>query len=76
MVVYIQLNLVAKISSSVDVVETAIFDNEPSLIVTLKIANQSSGMKLAQDDASPYQVWLQKVRQLRGYPPDEHSLEF
>ena len=31
---------------------------------------------LANDDASPYQVWLQKVQQLRRYHPDEHSLEF
>ena len=29
---------------------------------------------LANDDASPYQVWLQKVQQLRRYCPDEHSL--
>ena len=27
---------------------------------------------LAHDDASPYQVWFQKVRQLRRYHPDEH----
>ena len=31
---------------------------------------------LAHDVASPYQVWLQKVQQLRRYHPDEHSLEF
>ena len=31
---------------------------------------------LAYDDASPYQVWLQKVQQLMRYCPDEHSLEF
>ena len=31
---------------------------------------------LAHDDASPHQVWLQKVQQLRRYRPDEHSLEF
>ena len=31
---------------------------------------------LAHDDASPYQVRLQKVQQLRRYRPDEHSLEF
>ena len=31
---------------------------------------------LAHDDASLYQVWLQKVQQLKRYRPDEHSLEF
>ena len=31
---------------------------------------------LANDDASPYQVWLQNVQQLRRYRPEEHSLEF
>ena len=31
---------------------------------------------LAHDYASPYQVWVQKVQQLRRYRPGEHSLEF
>ena len=31
---------------------------------------------LAQDDASPYQVWSQKVQQLRRYWPDKQSLTF
>ena len=31
---------------------------------------------LANDDASPYQVWLQNVQQLRRYRPEEHSLKF
>ena len=31
---------------------------------------------LAHDVASPYQVYLQKIQQLRRYYPDEHSLEF
>ena len=31
---------------------------------------------LAHNVASLYQVWLQKVQQLRRYRPDEHSLEF
>ena len=31
---------------------------------------------LAHDVASPRQVWLQKVQQLRRYCQDEHSLEF
>ena len=67
-----------KISSSIDMVETVIFslmslhcdldleDNKPIFL-------QST---LAHDDASPYQVWLQKVQQLRRYCPDTHSLEF
>ena len=36
----------------------------------------SLGDTLAFVDASPYQVWLQKVQQLRRYRQDEHSLEF
>ena len=31
---------------------------------------------LAQDVASPHQVWSQKVQQLSRYHSDEHSLEF
>ena len=31
---------------------------------------------LAHDDALPYQVWLQKVQQLRRYRLNEHSPEF
>ena len=31
---------------------------------------------LAHDVASPYQVCLQKVQQLRRYHPDEHSLDY
>ena len=31
---------------------------------------------LAHNDASPYKVRLQKVKQLRRYQPDEHSREF
>ena len=30
---------------------------------------------LTHNDASPYQVWLQKVQQLRRYCPEEHLLE-
>ena len=28
------------------------------------------------DSASPYQVWLQKVKRLKIYRSDKHSLEF
>ena len=31
---------------------------------------------LAHDVASPYQVWLQKIQQLRRYCQDEHPPEF
>ena len=31
---------------------------------------------LAHDDASAYNVWLQKVQHLRRYHPEEQSLEF
>ena len=31
---------------------------------------------MAHDDASSYQVWLQKVQQLGRYRQDEHSSEF
>ena len=31
---------------------------------------------LAHGDASPYQVWLQKVQQVKRYCQDEHSVEF
>ena len=63
-----------RISSSVDMVETVILDymsphcdpglehSEPIFLCDI----------LAHDDASPYQVWFQKVRQLRRYHPDEH----
>ena len=44
------------------------------MTLNLKTANQFC-MTLAHDDASLYQVWLQKVQQLRRYRPDEHSLE-
>ena len=65
-----------KISSSVDMVERVIFDYlSPHCDPNLKTANQSSCMTPARDDASPYQVWLQIVQQLRRYQPDK-SLEF
>ena len=66
-----------KISSSVDVVETLILDYmspnyDPELEDSKPIFLHDT---LAHDDASLYQVWLQKVQQLRRYPPNEHSLE-
>ena len=67
-----------KISISVDVVETTISDYI-SLHCDLELEDKEPIFlhnTLAQVDASPYQVWLQKVQQLRRYGPDEHLLEF
>ena len=62
------------ISSSADMVETVIFDQmsphcDPELEDSKLIFLHDT---LAHDVASPYQVWLQKIQQLRRYPPDEH----
>ena len=67
-----------KISSSVDMVATIILGcmshhYDPELEDNKPIVLNGT---LANDDASPYQVWLQKVQQLRRYYPDVHSLEF
>ena len=67
-----------KISSSVDMVETVILDYmshyyDPELEGSKPILLHDT---LAHDVASPYQIWLQKVQQLRTHHPDEHSLEF
>ena len=59
-------------------VETVTFDHK-SLHCDLDLDDSKPIFlhdNLAHDDASPYQVWLQKVQQLRRYPPNEHSLEF
>ena len=65
-------------NSSADVVETVIFDQmnphyDPKLEDSKPIFLHDT---LAKDVASPIQVWLQKVQQLRRYLPDEHSLEY
>ena len=67
-----------KISSSADMVETAIFDQmsphcDPELEDSKPIFLHGS---LVHDVALPYQVWLQKVQQQRRHHSDEHSLEF
>ena len=67
-----------KISSSADMVETVIFDQmsphcDPELEDSKPIFLHDT---LAHDVASPYQVWLQKVQQLRRNHTDEHSQEF
>ena len=67
-----------KASSSADMVETVIFDQmsphrDPELEDSKPIFLHDT---LAYNVASPYQVWLQKVQQLRRFHPDKHSLEF
>ena len=67
-----------KISSSADMVETVIYDKmslhcDPELEDTKPIFLHDT---LAHDVASPYQVWLQNIQQLRRHRPDEHSLVF
>ena len=66
------------ISSLADMVETVISDKmsprcDPELEDSKPIFLHDN---LAHDAASPYQVWLQEVQQLRRYHSDEHSLEF
>ena len=63
-----------KISSLADKVETVIFDQiSPELEESKPIFLQDT---LVHDVASPDQVWLQKLQQVKRYYPDEHSLEF
>ena len=67
-----------RIGSPADMVETVIFDQmsphcDPELEDNQPICFHDT---LTHDVASPYHVWLQKVKQLRRYRPDEHSLEF
>ena len=67
-----------EITSSANMVETVTFHqisphSDPELQDSKPIFLHDT---LAHDVASPYQVWLQKVQQLRGYRADEHSLEF
>ena len=67
-----------KISSSVDMVETVIFDyTSPHCDLELEYHKPISlHGTVAHGDASPHQVLFQKFRQLKRYRPDEHSLEF
>ena len=67
-----------KISSSADMIETVILDqmsphSDPELEDSKPIFLHDP---LAHGVTSPYQVWLQKVLQLRRYLSDEHSPEF
>ena len=67
-----------KVSSSEDMKEIDIYDKmsphcDPELEDSKPIFLHDT---LAHDVAPPYQVWLQKVQQLRRYRPDEHLLEF
>ena len=67
-----------KLSSSVDMVETVLLDYmSPQYDFELEDSKPIFlHDTLAHNDASPYQVQLQKVQQLRRYAQDEHSLEF
>ena len=65
-----------KISSSADIVQPVIFDHmsphcDPELENSTPIFLHDT---LAHDIASPYQVWLQTIQQLRSCRPDEQSL--
>ena len=67
-----------EISISVDMVDTVMFDYkspecDPEFEDSKPIFLHDT---LAHDIASPYQVWSQKVQQLRRYRPYEHLLEF
>ena len=72
MMMYHQIKFGYKnISSSADMVETVTFDqmtlsphSDPELEDSKLVFLQDT---LAHDVASPYQVWLQKVQQLRRY---------
>ena len=68
-----------KLSNSANMVETVIYFFQMSPLCEPELEEDSKPIlhdTLAHDVASPYQVWLQKVQQLRRYCPDEHSLEF
>ena len=67
-----------KISSSVDMVETVIFDHiSPNCGLDLENSKPIfSHDTLAHDAASPYQVQLQKIQHLRRDHSDEDSLKF
>ena len=67
-----------KITRTADVVETLILDYmSPHYDPELEDSKPDFVHDtLAHDDASPYQIWIQKVQQLRRYSPDEHSLEY
>ena len=66
-----------KISSSAEMVETIMSDEmSPHCDPELEDSKPILHDILAHDVASPYQVWLQKVQQLRRYHLNERSLEF
>ena len=65
-----------KIINTADMVERVISDYmSPHCDLELEDSKPILHDTLAHDDASPYQVWLQRVKHLRRYYPDEHSLE-
>ena len=75
----IHLNLVAKRSAVQCILQKQlnIYHMNPHCDLELEDSKQIFlHDTLIHDDASPYQVWLQKVQHFRRYYPDEHSLEF
>ena len=64
-----------KISSSADTAETVVFD-QMSPYCDPELEDSKPIFLHDKDVASPIQVWLQKVQQLRRYHLDEHSQEF
>ena len=82
MIMYLQIKFgCKKISSLADMVETVI-SHQMSPHCDSELENSKLIFlhdTLAHDVASSYQVWIQKVQQMRRYCPycpDEHSLEF
>ena len=79
MMIYHPINFGCKnISNPADMVETVIFDQmspyyHPELEDSKPIFLPDT---FDHDVASPYQVWSQKVQQLRRHRPDVHSVEF
>ena len=67
-----------KISTSLDMTETVIFDNmSPHCDLELEDSKPIFlHDTLAHDDSPSYRVWFQKVQQLRRYHPDKDSMEF
>ena len=54
--------------------ETVVFDYDPCELDDSKPIFLHD--TLAHDDASQYQIWLQKIQQLKRYGPDKNSMKF
>ena len=64
-----------RITSSEDIMKRSYSDNMSSVTLTLNIAKQPFHI-VAEDDASPDQVWLQKVKWFRRYHPNKYSKKY